>query len=53
MSIETLCNLADFYGVTTDFLLGKTDTANASKEIGDACNFTGLPRCYVSVRTRR
>lgn len=30
--IETIKQLASFFGVTTDFLLGKTDTMNYDKD---------------------
>ncbi len=34
--IETLSFLADFYSVSTDYLLGRTDTRNTSDEISNA-----------------
>ncbi len=38
MSTETLVSLAEYFGVTTDYLLGKTDIRNTGKQIDDVLN---------------
>jgi transcriptional regulator with XRE-family HTH domain len=35
MNYQSLCMLADFYSVTTDYLLGRCDTANIFVEPGE------------------
>ena len=41
--IETLCKLADYFGVSTDYLLCRTDVATTSTDIQMICEYTGLP----------
>ena len=36
--IETIKQLANFFGVTTDFLLGKTDVRDTGEQIDDILN---------------
>ena len=38
MSPDTIIKLAEYFGVTTDYLLGKTDIRNAGKQIDDVLN---------------
>lgn len=42
MSIEKLCCLADFYGVSTDYLLHRTDMKSPDPSQQEACRYTGL-----------
>lgn len=42
MRVETLYCLADFYGVSLDYLLGKTDISNADTNVRGICERTGL-----------
>lgn len=41
-NFNTLIALADFYGVSTDFLLGRSDCSSVSEDIQSACVTTGL-----------
>lgn len=41
-SLENLCKIAKFYGVSTDYLLGLTDTPSTKEDIQAACKTTGL-----------
>lgn len=41
-SLENLCKIADFYGVTTDYLLGRTNEPTANIDRRAACDYTGL-----------
>lgn len=38
MSTDTLIILSEYFGVTTDYLLGKTDIRNPGKQIDDVLN---------------
>lgn len=40
--IDTLCKLADFFGVSTDYLLCRTDIGSTDLDLKEACEFTGL-----------
>lgn len=42
MSINNLCKLADHFGVSTDYLLGRSDIQTADADIQAACKTTGL-----------
>ena len=42
MSVKNLYALAAFYGVSTDYILGITDTRSPSTDIQAACQTTGL-----------
>lgn len=42
MRIEYLHALAAFYGVSTDYILGLTDTKSPAQEVQDVCRITGL-----------
>lgn len=42
MKIEFLSCFADFYGVSTDYLLGRTDTPTSNMEQRAVCEYTGL-----------
>lgn len=48
-SLENLCKIADFYGVSTDYLLGRTETSNPDPKIQEICEYTGLSEHAVSV----
>lgn len=41
-SLENLCKIADFYNVSTDYLLGRTETLSSDVTIQAVRNFTGL-----------
>lgn len=38
MSPDTIIKLAEYFGVTTDYLLGKSDIRNPGKQIDDVLN---------------
>lgn len=42
MNTEFLFNIAEFYGVSIDYLLGRTDTRSPNPDIQSACEYTGL-----------
>ena len=42
MRAETLYCLADFYGVSLDYLLGKTDIKSFDTDLKSVCEYTGL-----------
>lgn len=42
MSVKNLYALAAFYGVSTDYILGLTDTRSPSADVQTACQTTGL-----------
>lgn len=48
MKAEYLYCLADFYGVSVDYLLGRTDTRSPDAEIKAVCEFTGLSEQAVT-----
>lgn len=48
MRIEYLFILADFYGVSTDYLLGLTDIPDFDPNMGATCDYTGLSRDAVN-----
>lgn len=41
-SLENLCKIADFYGVSTDYLLGLTNVSSVETDVQVACKTTGL-----------
>ena len=41
-SLENLCKIADFYNVSTDYILGRTEEPSADPDIQKACSATGL-----------
>ena len=41
-SLENLCKIADFYGVTVDYLLGRTETKSPDANLKAVCDYTGL-----------
>lgn len=51
MSIETLYGLAEFYNVSTDYLLGLTDNPTTKAELRTVCDYTGLSRENIEVIT--
>ena len=46
-SLENLCKIAKFYGVSTDYLLGLTDTPSTKEDIQAACKTTGLSTSVI------
>ena len=48
MGVDRLCVLADFYGVSTDYLLGITDIPTMDMSIRAICNYTGLTEASVN-----
>ena len=42
MNIKFLYNLAEFFGVSTDYLLGLTETPTRNEDVQKACITTGL-----------
>jgi len=48
MSVETLTALADFYDVSTDYVLGRTDVKSRTPEIAMICDYTGLSEDAVN-----
>lgn len=49
MSVRKLRCFAEFYGVSTDYLLGLTDVPSANADVRAACSFTGLSENAVSL----
>ena len=47
MGADRLCVLADFYGVSTDYLLGITDIPTTDMSIRAICDYTGLTEASV------
>lgn len=47
-SLENLCKIADFYNVSTDYLLGRTDEPSATPDVQATCLTTGLSGEAVS-----
>lgn len=41
-TIERICKIADFYGVTVDYLLGRTTTKTINADVATAVKTTGL-----------
>lgn len=41
-SLENLCKIADFYNVSTDYLLGRTEIKTSDTDLKSACEFFGL-----------
>jgi len=41
-SLENLCKIADFFGITTDYLLGRTGSPSIDPNARIACDYTGL-----------
>lgn len=46
-SLENLCKIADFYGVTTDYLLGRTKTRTINEDVATAIKTTGLSETAI------
>ncbi|MCR4861888.1 MAG: helix-turn-helix domain-containing protein [Ruminococcus sp.] len=49
MNTEFLFNIAEFYGVSIDYLLGRTDTRSPNPDIQSACEYTGLSEKAVDI----
>lgn len=41
-NVEKLCAIADFFGVSADYLLGLSDTSTSDKDVSFICEYTGL-----------
>lgn len=41
-SIENLCKIADFYGVSTDYLLGRTENKTTNPKLQEVSEYTGI-----------
>lgn len=46
-TLENLCKIADFYGVSTDFLLGRVPYMTQDVEKQNVCRYTGLSETAV------
>lgn len=49
MSVEHLCKLADFYGVSTDYLLGISDVESPNPKVPEVMTYTGLTEDNVNL----
>lgn len=47
-TLENLCKIADFYNVTTDFLLGRTPVKTTEVGLKSAARYTGLAESTLS-----
>lgn len=47
-SLENLCKIAGFYGVSSDYLLGLSNTSSTEKNIQVTCKTTGLSEQAVN-----
>ena len=47
-SFQLLCKIADFFNVSTDYLLGRTETRSPDANIRAVCEFTGLSESAVN-----
>lgn len=47
MRVEYLYCLADFFGVSIDYLLGKTDIKSVDANLQSVCGYTGLSECAI------
>ena len=47
MRVEYLRYFADFYNVSTDYLLGLTDTQSTNEDVQQVCRITGLNEKYI------
>lgn len=51
-SLDNLSKIADYYNVTTDYLLGRTEAPSSDPDIRTACDYTGLsPRAVDILHT--
>lgn len=46
-SLENLCKIADYYGVTTDYLLGRTTTKTINEDIATTVKTTALSESAI------
>jgi len=47
INIELLAKIADFFNVTTDYLMGRTEVSSMEADIQIACKVTGLKNDYI------
>lgn len=48
-SLENLCKIARYYGVTTDYLLGLSHVSTVDRSFRSACDYTGLSPKAVNI----
>lgn len=48
-SLDNLCKIADYYKVSVDYLLGRTNTQTVEEDIQIACETTGLSENAVKI----
>lgn len=48
-SLDNLSKIADYYNVTTDYLLGRTEASSSDPDIRTACDYTGLSPKTVDI----
>jgi len=48
INIELLAKIADFFNVSTDYLLGRTDVESVNEDMQTACKVTGLSESAVA-----
>ena len=41
-SLENLCKIADFYGVSVDYLVGRANVKTTDPKIQEDCHYSGL-----------
>ena len=46
--ISSLCRLADYFGVTTDYLLGRSNVSKLDPKLQEICAYTGLSEKAVA-----
>lgn len=51
-NLEDLIMLADFYNVSLDYLVGRTDTPTTDRDLRAVCDYTGLSEYSVRVLKR-
>ena len=47
INFELLAKIADFFNVSTDYLMGRTDVASMNEDLQTACKVTGLSESAV------
>lgn len=52
-SLENLCKIADYYGVSVDYLVGHTTVKSRDTTMQAVCNYTGLSEEAVEVLHRK
>lgn len=52
INIELLAQIADIFSVSTDYLLGRSDTASMNEDLQTACNVTGLSENSIKMLSK-